>query len=135
MGKPPVEATLVWNSDLSFTATSAGTTVSIDGNSTAAPSPVQTLAISLAGCMAMDIVSILVKGRHPLRGLTATIVADRASEEPRRLIRAKLRYSVEGDIPHAAVERAIALSRDKYCSVWHSLRTDIELETGFEVRP
>lgn len=85
--------------------------------------------------MAMDIVSILVKGRHPLRGLSATIAADRASEEPRRLIRAKLRYVIEGDIPHAAVERAIALSRDKYCSVWHSLRSDIDLATSFEVRP
>ena len=44
-----------------------------------------------------------------------------------------LRFTLEGEIPGDRVERAIALSREKYCSVWHSLRPDIELTTSFEV--
>ena len=46
-----------------------------------------------------------------------------------------LHFRLEGEVPAHAVERAIALSHDKYCSVWHSLRQDIAFETSFEVTP
>jgi uncharacterized OsmC-like protein len=45
----------------------------------------------------------------------------------------QLRFAIHGDVPAGAVERAIALSREKYCSVWHSLRQDIELTTAFDI--
>jgi len=45
----------------------------------------------------------------------------------------QLRFAIHGDVPAAAVERAITLSREKYCSVWHSLRPDIELTTAFDI--
>ena len=86
----------------------------------------QTLAFSVAGCMSVDVAHILAKGRHQLRALRSHVVADRAQEDPHRFIRLTLRFSVEGDVPPDAVDRAIAMSREKYCSVWHSLRQDIE---------
>ena len=68
-----------------------------------------------------------------MRGLGITLTATRAPEDPHRLLTADLRFTVTGDVPEAAVQRAIALSHDKYCSVWHSLRQDIALTTSFSV--
>src|SRR5262245_43281069 len=118
MAKPPVVAELVWKDALRFDATSARVSTVIDGDSTAGPSPVQMLVLGLAGCMAADLVHILQKGRHALTGLSARIVAERAQEPPHLVLRAQLQFQVRGDPPPAAVERAIALSHDKYCSVW-----------------
>jgi putative redox protein len=133
MTKPPVIAELVWTEALRFNATSARVSTVIDGDSTAGPSPVQMLVFGLLGCMAADVVDIVRKGRHPFEGLSARIVAERAQEPPTRVLRAQLHFQLHGNIPAAAVERAIALSRDKYCSVWHSLRQDIELTTSFDI--
>ena len=131
--KPPVVAELVWVDELRFGTTSGKIATLLDGDSTAGPSPVQLLALALAGCMSIDVVDIIRKGRYPLNAFRTTISAQRAPEPPRRVLAVSLRFHVHGDVPDAAVERAIALSRDKYCSVWHSLRTDIELDTAFEV--
>jgi putative redox protein len=106
-----------------------------DWDGTDALSPVQALALALAGCMASDVVTILQKGRLPLRGLRAVLVAERAATEPRRFLGVDLRFDIVGDVPADRVERAIALSRDRYCSVWHSMRQDIAFTTSFEVRP
>jgi putative redox protein len=133
MPKPPVVAELVWTDALRFDAASTRVSTVIDGDSIAGPSPVQMLVFGLAGCMAADVVDIVRKGRHSLQGLTARIIAERAQEPPARLVRAQLHFQLRGDVPAAAVERAIALSRDKYCSVWHSLRQDIELTTSFDI--
>ncbi|MBI2467321.1 MAG: OsmC family protein [Candidatus Rokubacteria bacterium] len=62
------------------------------------------------------------------------LTAERAPEEPRRLVRVDLRFVVAGDVPPDRVERAIALSREKYCAVWHSLRQDMEFTTSYEIR-
>ena len=133
--KPPVMAELVWVDELRFGATSGKIATLLDGDSTAGPSPVQMLVVALAGCMSIDVIDIIRKGRYPLKAFRATITAQRAPEPPRRLLAVSLRFHVHGDVPTTAIERAVALSRDKYCSVWHSLRTDIELDTGFEVIP
>ena len=131
--KPPVAAELIWSGDLRFGATSGVTALVTDGDSTAGPSPVQLLAIALAGCISIDVVDIIRKGRHPLTAFRSTVTGTRAPKPPRRLLSAHLQFHVHGNVPRAAVERAIALSREKYCSVWHSLRQDIELTTGFEI--
>jgi putative redox protein len=77
---------------------------------------------------------ILQKGRHPLTALEAKLVGHRAEEEPRRYTTITLHFVVTGDVPGAAVERAMQLSKDKYCSVWQTLRQDIPFATTYEVR-
>jgi putative redox protein len=133
MTKPPTEVELIWEHDLVFSGTSGGAIMTLDSASLAGPSPMQAVAFGLAGCMAMDLVHILKKGRHQLRGLRADLTGARAADEPRRFTAIALHYTVTGDIPPEPIQRAIDLSREKYCSVWHSLRQDIPLEISFAV--
>lgn len=133
--KPPVVAELIWSEGLRFGATSGSIATVVDGDSAAGPSPVQMLVIGLAGCMSIDIVDILRKGRHEFSAFRASATAERAPEPPRRLVNASIAFHIRGAVPAAAVERAIALSRDKYCSVWHSLKSDIELTTTYDLVP
>ena len=125
--KPPVIAELVLTGHHRYRARTGDVELILDGASRDGPNPVQALVLSLAGCMAMDVVHVLKKGRHDLRGLRASLVGTRADTEPRRFISIELHYDVTGEIAKEHVERAIALSKEKYCSVWHSLRPDIEL--------
>ena len=85
--------------------------------------------------MTTDVTDILLKGRFTLRALTSHFSAERAPGDPHRFVSASLHIAVEGDAPRPAIERAISLSRDKYCSVWHSMRQDIEFTVTFEVAP
>lgn len=135
MAKPPIRVTLTWQGERRFTSEFRGKTEIVDGDSVAGPSPVESLSLALAGCMGVDVADIVRKGRHDLRGLTAELVAERAPEPPSRFTAVTLHFRLEGDVPATAVERAIALSHEKYCSVWHSLRQDIALATSFEVVP
>ena len=131
--KPAVEVELAWDGDLRFRGRAGPATVVVDSDGRAGPSPVQALATALAGCMAVDVVHILQRGRQPLTGLRSRLRAERAPEDPHRLVRVALSFAVTGAVAPDKVERAIALSREKYCSVWHSLRQDIEFTTSFEV--
>ena len=131
---PPLSAELVWSGRLRFSATSGSTAIAIDGDGATGPSPVQLAAFGLAGCMATDVVAILEKGRHGLRALRASFSGERAAEPPRRFVRITIHFHLSGPVPLEAAERAIALSRDKYCSVWHSMNPDIELVTPVNVR-
>jgi putative redox protein len=133
--RPPVTVELEWEGGLRFRGRAGEREMKLDGDSASAASPVEALALALAGCMASDLVHILVKARVEPKGLTARLVAERAPEEPRRLVQVDLRFAVRGSVPADKVERAITLSREKYCSVWHSLRPDIAFTTSFEVSP
>ena len=133
--RPPVTTELLWTSGLRFGATLGPHALVVDGDGDAGPSPMQLAAVALAGCMAADVVSILRKGRHELAGLRASLIADRAADPPRRFIRITLAFHATGAVPAEAVERAVALSRETYCSVWQSMRPDIELTTTVDVRP
>src|SRR6476620_11483677 len=108
--KPPMVAELVWDHDLIFTGTSAKASIVLDSAGLAGPSPVQTLAFALAGCMAMDVVHVIRKGRYDLRGLKADLTGTRSLEDPRRFIAVALHYSITGDVPDDKVARAIQLS-------------------------
>ena len=125
-GKPPTLATLTWEKDLRFSGTSGHSHILIDSDGEAGPSPMQTLAFALAGCMGMDLVHILTKGRHPPSSVRARLVGHRAQEDPYRFLRIELTFTVGGAVPQDAMMRAVALSREKYCSVWQSMRQDIE---------
>jgi putative redox protein len=104
--------------------------VLLDSDGAEGPSPTDFLLLSLAGCMGVDVQMILTKSRVPVESLVVDVKGDRAATEPRRFTRIRLVYEVKGPLEEhtARLERAIALSRDKYCSVLHSLRQDIDLE-------
>ena len=131
--KPPTVVELIWEHDLVLAGRSGNVRMTLDSASAEGASPMQALAFGLAGCMAMDVVHILTKGRHELRGLRADLEGHRVSETPHRFNRVVLHFTVTGSVPPEAVERAIQLSRDKYCSVWHSMRQDIEFEVTFTI--
>ena len=124
---PAVALQLIWEHDLVFAGTSGDATLTLDSAGQEGPSPVQALAFALAGCMAMDVVFVLNKGRHDLRGFRAELSGERAPDHPRRFTALTLALTINGNIPDDVVDRAIQLSREKYCSVWHSLRQDITL--------
>jgi putative redox protein len=131
--KPPVHVELTWCGDLRFAGASAGTSILLDSDGQEGPSPVQAIAYGLAGCMAIDVVDILKKGRHPVAGCTAHLTARRADGVPAHLVAVDLAFRLTGPIPMEAAQRAVQLSRDKYCSVWHSLRQDIEFAVTIDL--
>ncbi|MEM6796952.1 MAG: OsmC family protein [Acidobacteriota bacterium] len=124
---------LRWESDLRFSGRVDQAPIVLDGSSGDALSPMQAVMAGLAGCMAIDLVHILEKGRQPLEKLETTLTGERAASPPRRFTAFRLHFKVTGDIADDRVQRAIDLSRETYCSVWHTLRQDIELEITFEV--
>ena len=132
---PGVAVELTWQGELQFEARAGDLAVVLDSRRRAGLSPVQALAVALAGCMAMDVVDILQKGRFGPDGLVARLTGERRSEPPRRFTRIALHFVVSGGVPADRVERAIELSRERYCSVWHSLRPDIDFRTSFEIAP
>lgn len=134
MSRPPTVAELTWTGELTFAATINDTTFTLDSAGVQGPSPVGALAAALAGCMGMDVVHILTRGRHPFTAVTARLVGERHQDDPHRLTRITLHIAVQGAVPAEAVERAIALSHEKYCSVWHSMRQDIGFTTTFDIR-
>lgn len=108
---------------VSFLAqTESGHLVAMDGAPEAggnnlAPRPMELLLAGMGGCTAFDVVSILKKGRHDVRGCTIQIEAERAATDPKVFTRIHLAYAVSGrGLRKEAVERAIELSKEKYCS-------------------
>jgi putative redox protein len=126
---------LTWQGGLRFEAKVGDQTMVVDSQRQTGLSPTQALAVSLAGCMAVDVVDILQKGRFELAGVEARLESERRPEPPRYVTRVTLHFVVRGDVPPDRVERALELSRERYCSVWHSLRSDIDFRTSFDVAP
>jgi putative redox protein len=124
---------LVWKGDLTFTNGAEGPPIELQSSTPNVVSPTQALAYAVMGCMAMDVVHALQKGRHDLQALTVTFQGTRAQEHPRRLVAIHLHFDIAGGVPDVAVERAIEISRTTYCSVSNSLRQDIDLKTTFTV--
>jgi putative redox protein len=135
VAKPPIDLSITWDGELKFSAMRDRVPLVIDGKSTAGPSPVEALALGLAGCMAVDVVDILQKGRYGLNSLVADFTGVRAPEPPSRFTAIRLHFRLSTDAPGHAIDRAIELSHDKYCSVWHSMRQDIAFDTSYEVEP
>lgn len=89
--------------------------------------------MALAGCMSIDVAHMLARGRRSPRAMRLRLVGDRAQEDPHRFLQVTLHFTIEGDVPSEVVERAIRLSREKYCSVWHSMRQDIDFRVTFDL--
>lgn len=133
MARPPIDASLTWRGGLSFDATAGPHTVRIDSDNADGVSPMFALAFALASCMAVDVVMILTKGRHELTALDVRFHGTRAEGPPAYFTDVLLHYAIVGSAPEEAVRRAIDLSRDKYCSVLHTLRPDLRLTITHEM--
>ena len=105
-----------------------------NGGQNLAPRPMETVLAGTGGCTAYDVVLILKRGRHEVRGCSVKLSSERASEDPKVFTKIHMHFTVTGKgIPPAAVERAIAMSHDKYCSASIMLGKTAEITTGFEV--
>lgn len=107
--------------------------VLIDGGREAGPGPVDTVALALASCAAIDVVDILAKRRTPAEALRVEIGFERRATAPRRLTQIRLRFHVRTTAARKHVERAVSLSLEKYCSVSASLAPDIPISGTVEV--
>ena len=108
--------------------------MTVDGGKEAGPSPMESLLIGLATCMGADVVEILGKMRVAFDALEVRVEGDRRPAPPRRYTAIRLTYEVTGLGPEAdgKLQRAVDLSRDKYCSVLHTLRPDVEVSIAIE---
>lgn len=105
------------------------------GGRNLAPRPMETLLAGAGGCTAYDVVLILKRGRHAVSACEVQLKAERATEDPKVFTKLHLHFVVHGKgLGAAAVERAIALSHDKYCSATIMLGRTAEVTTSFEIQ-
>jgi len=113
-----IEARATWKHDQEFEAVAtSGHTIVVDGDKKAANSPMELVLIALCGCTGYDVVSILGKKREAFTSLEVRAEAERAASPPTVYKEIKLVYRVGGKVSHKAVEDAVRLSEEKYCSV------------------
>ncbi len=104
------------------------------GGRNLAPRPMELILAGAGGCTAYDVVLILKRGRHDVQGCEVDLIAERATDDPKVFTRIEYRFRVTGrKLPHAAVERAVQLSHDKYCSATAMLAHTAKIETSFEI--
>jgi putative redox protein len=99
-----------------------------------APRPMETVLAGTGGCTAYDVVLILKRGRHDVRGCQVRVEADRADTDPKVFTRIHMHFTVTGkDLAASAVERAIALSHERYCSASIMLAKTAAITTSHEI--
>jgi putative redox protein len=104
------------------------------GDRRAAPTPVEMLLVSVAGCTAADVISILLKKRQDVTGYNVEITGERKDDHPRAFTRFHVHHIVHGrNVSEKAVADAIHLSDTKYCSVAATVRPTAEITTSFEI--
>ena len=105
-----------------------------NGGANLAPRPMETVLAGTGGCTAYDVVLILKRGRHNVSGCSVKLSSERAETDPKVFTKIHMHFTVTGQgIPAAAVERAIAMSHDKYCSASIMLAKTAEITTSFEL--
>ena len=137
-----MECTINWmpSTGMGFVAeTGSGHFLTMDGAADGggrnlAPRPMETLLAGAGGCTDYDVVLILKKGRHDVRGCKVVLQAERAATDPKVFIRINMHFVVTGHgLAAAAVERAIALSHERYCSATIMLGKTAAIGTSFEI--
>ena len=131
-----MKAKVKWVSEELFLGTSAsGHTIELDANNGAtAPSPLENVLISLGACSSVDVVSILQKARQAIVGCTVEINGTRVDTVPKLFSDIHLHFIITGNnIKEKHVERAVALSADKYCSVALMLNKSVNISHDFEI--
>jgi putative redox protein len=126
---------VVWQGDMRFSgAAPDGPAIPIDADNAIAPGPMQTLLIAAATCTGADVVSIIRKMQIELTRFEIAVEGERAPEHPRRYIRIQFIFRLSGPgLDEAKARRAIDLSIEKYCSVIHSLKSDIPITYQLEL--
>jgi putative redox protein len=111
-----------------------GVQIGVDSDGVEGMAPMQLLLMSLAGCMGVDVLMILQKSRVPVEALEVEVVGVRADSVPKRYVSLELIYRVRGpgEGDQAKLDRAIELSRDRYCSVLHTLDPEIDVAISVE---
>lgn len=132
-----MKAEVKWIGEEMFIGTSeSGHTIVLDANAGAlAPSPLESVLISLGGCSSVDVVSILKKARQNITGCSVEILATRVNTVPKLFSDIHLVFIIEGsDISEKHVERAVNLSADKYCSVALMLNKSVNITHEFKIK-
>ncbi|MBS0447293.1 MAG: OsmC family protein [Proteobacteria bacterium] len=138
-----MDCTINWmpDSGMAFAAeTGSGHLLTMDGapdggGRNLAPRPMETVLAGTGGCTAYDVVLILKRGRHDVRGCKVVLTSERAPADPKVFTKIHMHFVVTGvAIPETAVERAVALSHEKYCSATIMLGKTAAVTTSFEVR-
>ncbi|MEE8571815.1 MAG: OsmC family protein [Gemmatimonadota bacterium] len=127
---------LVWKGDFRFDGTARGGSITvIDGNSESGTAPVDLMLQSVGACAATDVVDILKKSRQEVLGMAVEVEATRREEPPRYVKRLDFRFRIKGPVDQKKAERAVDLSLEKYCSVFHTFRMDIQLDVEVKIIP
>ena len=105
-----------------------------NGGRNQAPRPMETVLAGTGGCTAYDVVLILKRGRHDVRGCSVKLTSERAPVDPKVFTRIHMHFTVRGrGVPKEAVERAIEMSHHKYCSASAMLEKTAEMTTSFDL--
>ena len=137
-----MECTINWvpAAGMGFLAeTGSGHLITMDGapdggGRDLAPRPMETVLAGTGGCTAYDVVLILKRGRHDVRGCQVKVKAERAEQDPKVFTQIHFHFVVTGHgMPAAAVERAIALSKERYCSASIMLGKTAEITSSYEL--
>ncbi|MCJ8318671.1 MAG: OsmC family protein [Colwellia sp.] len=132
-----MKATVKWIGDELFLGTSeSGHTLVLDANGgNLAPSPLESVLISLGGCSSVDVVSILKKSRQKITDCQVEITGKRVDTVPKLFSDIHLHFIIEGqDISQKHVERAVTLSADKYCSVALMLNKTVNITHDYSIK-
>jgi putative redox protein len=139
-----MQCTINWMpaSGMAFSAeTGSGHLLTMDGapdggGRNLAPRPMETVLAGTGACSAYDVVLILQRGRHDVRGCQVALSAERAPGDPKVFTKIHMHFIVTGSaLTDAAVERAVKMSHEKYCSATIMLGKTAEITTSFEIRP
>lgn len=135
-----MECRIVWTDHMTFLGeTGSGHTVVMDGAPDAggrnlAPRPMEMMLVGAGGCSAFDVVMILKRGRHAISGCEVVLKAERAETDPKVFTKLHLHYVVTGqNLKRDVVERAVTLSKEKYCSATAMLGATAEISWDLEL--
>ncbi len=128
------EARAIWTDKERFLGeANSGHAIVMDaGEPKTGGTPIELLLIALCGCTASDVVGILLKKREPFTSLEVRAEAERSPDFPKVYTSIKLIYRVGGHVSHAGMERAVQLSKEKYCSVSAMLEKTAKIEFVIE---
>lgn len=136
-----MEAKAVWKGDLTFVGSAdSGFSLVMDtfkevGGNESGFRPVELIAIGVAGCTGMDVISILKKKRQEVTNFEVLVHATRATEHPKKITHMLIEYVVTGkNIDPSAVERAVQLSEEKYCPSIATIRNNVTIENKIVIK-